>query len=46
LVGALRDWRKTEDSTHALPAGMIVFSLINAGFESGMVAAWTASSVA
>jgi exopolysaccharide production protein ExoQ len=37
LSASVRQWRLSGDSVFLLPAGMLVFGLINAGFESGMV---------
>jgi exopolysaccharide production protein ExoQ len=37
LVAAVRGYRDQHDATYALPLGMLVFGLINAGLESGMV---------
>jgi O-antigen ligase len=37
LAASVRQWQRCQDSVCLLPAGMLVFSLINAGFESGMV---------
>jgi exopolysaccharide production protein ExoQ len=37
LVAAVRGYRDQRDPTFALPLGMLVFGLINAGLESGMV---------
>jgi exopolysaccharide production protein ExoQ len=38
LVASFRAWRITGDSAYTLPLGLILFGLINAGLESGMVA--------
>jgi exopolysaccharide production protein ExoQ len=37
MLVSIRQWRTIHDSVCLLPAGMIVFGLINAGCESGMV---------
>jgi O-antigen ligase len=37
LSASVRQWRLSRDSVLLVPAGMLVFALINAGFESGMV---------
>lgn len=37
LAASVRQWRRSGESVYLAPAGMFVFSLINAGFESGMV---------
>jgi O-antigen ligase len=38
LAAGVRGWRQTGQSVYALPIGLVVFGLINAGLESGMVA--------
>jgi len=38
LAASFRAWRITGDSAYTLPLGLILFGLINAGLESGMVA--------
>ncbi len=38
LAASFRAWRTTGDFTYTLPLGLILFGLINAGLESGMVA--------
>jgi O-antigen ligase len=37
LVASVRQWQRSGNSVCLLPAGMLVFSLINAAFESGIV---------
>lgn len=37
MTTAVRGFRATSDATYTLPVALIVFGLINAGFESGMV---------
>ncbi len=37
LAVSIRQSRKAEDSICLLPAGMLIFGLINGGFESGMI---------
>ncbi len=37
LAASIRQWRRSSDAVCLLPAGMLVFSLINGGFESGIV---------
>jgi exopolysaccharide production protein ExoQ len=37
LAAAIRGFRATRDSAYTLPLGLLVFGLLNAGFESGMV---------
>ena len=37
LRAAIRGFRATHNSAYALPLGLLVFGLINAGFESGMI---------
>ncbi|HMC10452.1 MAG TPA: O-antigen ligase family protein, partial [Pirellulaceae bacterium] len=38
LAASIRSWRATNQAVHTLPIGLIVFGLLNAGLESGMVA--------
>jgi O-antigen ligase len=38
LMASIRSWRRTGDAAYTFPIGLIVFGLLNAGFESGMVA--------
>jgi exopolysaccharide production protein ExoQ len=38
LAASIRSYRQLRDPTFALPLGMLVFGLINAGLESGIVA--------
>ena len=37
LIAAERAWRASNDSAYLLPLSLIVFGLVNACFESGMV---------
>ena len=37
MTAAVRGFRATNDATYTLPLGLILFGLINAGSESGMV---------
>jgi O-antigen ligase len=37
LAATIRGYRATRDPAYTLPLGLIIFGLINAGFESGMV---------
>src|SRR5205823_11760317 len=37
LAASVHEWQRSRHSVCLLPAAMIVFGLINAGFESGMV---------
>ena len=38
LVASIRGYLKLRDPTYALPLGMLVFGLLNAGLESGIIA--------
>ena len=38
LTASVRRWRHTNDAAYMLPIGLLVFGLLNAIFESGMVA--------
>jgi O-antigen ligase len=37
LIATVRGFRATRDPSYALPLGLLIFGLINAGLESGMV---------
>lgn len=37
LIATVRGYRASRDASYALPLGLLVFGLINAGLESGMV---------
>jgi len=46
MTAAVRGFRATNNATYTLPVGLVVFGLINAGFESGMVIATLVAFIA
>jgi exopolysaccharide production protein ExoQ len=45
LLAGLRGYFQSRDATYALPLGMLVFGLLNAGLESGIVAIETVTFI-